>query len=105
MAVTHDDVLHVAGLARLAVNPSRLDDLVRELNGILAHMEVLAEVETGDSSEDTSYTGLPTTSTPLREDGSGPIPMERPIESFAPSTRDGFILVPRLASHADEISE
>lgn len=105
MAVTHDDVLHVAGLARLAVNPLRLDDLVRELNEILKHMEVLAEVDTGDASEDTSYTGLPPTSTPLREDSSGPIPMSRPIESFAPSTRDGFILVPRLASHVDEISE
>ncbi len=105
MAVTHDDVRHVAELARLAVNESRLDDLVRELNGILEHMEVLAEVETGDASDDTSYTGLPPTSTPLRDDSSGPIPLDRPIESFAPATRDGFILVPRLASHADEISE
>ena len=105
MAVTHDDVRHVAELARLAVNESRLDDLVRELNGILQHMEVLAEVETGDASDDTSYTGLPATSTPLREDSSGPIPMDKPIESFAPATRDGFILVPRLATHADEVSE
>ncbi len=99
MAVTHDDVRHVAQLARLAVSPSRLDDLVHELNGILKHMDVLAEVETGDTENDTSYTGLPPTSTPLREDSSGPIPMARPIESFAPLTRDGFIIVPRLASH------
>ncbi|HVD62052.1 MAG TPA: Asp-tRNA(Asn)/Glu-tRNA(Gln) amidotransferase subunit GatC [Gemmatimonadaceae bacterium] len=105
MAVTQDDVRHVAELARLAVDESRLDSLVRELNGILEHMEVLAEVETGDASDDTSYTGLTPTSTPLREDSSGPIPLNRPIESFAPATRNGFILVPRLASHADEISE
>ena len=105
MAVTHDDVRHVAGLARLAVDESRLDSLVRELNGILEHMEVLAEVETGDAGDYTSYTGLTPTSTPLREDSSGPIPLNRPIESFAPATRDGFILVPRLASHADEVSE
>ncbi len=99
MAVTHDDVRHIADLARLAVSPSRLDDLVRELNGILTHMDVLREVETGDSEDDNAYTGLPLTSTPLRPDTSGPIPMARPIESFAPSVRDGFIIVPRLASH------
>ena len=41
VAVTHDDVRHIADLARLAVSPSKLDDLVRELNGILTHMDVL----------------------------------------------------------------
>jgi len=100
VAVTHEDVLHIADLARLAVNPARLDDLVRELNGILAHMDVLREVETRDTEDEDAYTGLPATSTPLRSDTSGPIPLERPIESFAPATRDGFIIVPRLASHA-----
>lgn len=99
MAVTHEDVLHIADLARLAVSPTKLDDLVRELNGILTHMEVLREVETGEAEEDNAYTGLPVQSTPLREDTSGPIPMALPLESFAPKTRDGFIIVPRLASH------
>ena len=97
MAVTHDDVRHIAELARLAVSPSRLDDLVRELNGILAHMDVLREVETGDV--DDAHVGVPATSTPLRSDTSGPIPMALPLESFAPATRDGFIIVPRLSSH------
>ena len=99
MAVTHEDVLHIADLARLAVNPSKLDDLVRELNAILVHMDVLREVETGEAEEDNAYTGLPVQSTPLREDTSGPTPMALPLESFAPKTRDGFIIVPRLASH------
>lgn len=99
MAVTHDDVRHIADLARLAVNPSRLDDLVSELNGILTHMDVLREVETGEAEEDNAYTGLPALSTPLREDKSGPTPMTLPLESIAPAMRDGFIIVPRLASH------
>jgi aspartyl-tRNA(Asn)/glutamyl-tRNA(Gln) amidotransferase subunit C len=99
LAVTHEDVLHIADLARLAVSPSKLDDLVRELNGILTHMDVLREVETGNAEENNAYTGLPPTSTPLREDMSGPIPMALPLESIAPATRDGFIIVPRLASH------
>ena len=105
MAVSHDDVRHIASLARLAVDESKLDDLVRELNGILTHMDVLREVETGEGEPDTSYTGLSPTSTPLRSDSSGPIPMMLPIESFAPATRDGFIIVPRLASHVEAGNE
>jgi aspartyl-tRNA(Asn)/glutamyl-tRNA(Gln) amidotransferase subunit C len=105
VAVTHDDVRHIAELARVGVSPERLDDLVRELNGILAHMEVLAQVDTSDHHNDPSPSASPTTSTPLRSDSSGPIPMLLPLESFAPSTRDGFITVPRLASHDDPVDE
>lgn len=101
MAVTHDDVRHIAELARLGVTPERLDDLVRELNGILMHMEVLAQVDARDGEEELPPSGQPTASTPLRADSSGPIPMLLPLESFAPSARDGFIIVPRLASHDD----
>lgn len=101
MAVSHDDVRHIADLARLGVSASRLDDLVRELNEILAHMEVLAQVDTGSVEDETSVSGSPATSTALRSDSSGPIPMFLPLESFAPATRGGFIIVPRLASHDD----
>jgi aspartyl-tRNA(Asn)/glutamyl-tRNA(Gln) amidotransferase subunit C len=98
MAVTHDDVRHVAELARLAVEEARLDHLVSELNGILAHMDVLSQVDTAD----TERTILaPTVSTPLRTDSSGPIPLLAPKETFAPAMRDGFFIVPRLASHED----
>jgi len=101
VVVTHDDVRHIAELARVGVSAERLDDLVRELNGILAHMEVLAQVETSPAEGDPSPSGRPPISTPLRSDSSGPIPMLLSLESFAPSTRDGFIIVPRLASHDD----
>lgn len=103
MAVTHDDIRHIAELARVGVSTSRLDELVRELNGILAHMEVLAQVDTSSIEDDSSPSGMPPTCTPLRSDSSGPIPMLLPLESFAPSTRDGFITVPRLASHDDPV--
>jgi aspartyl-tRNA(Asn)/glutamyl-tRNA(Gln) amidotransferase subunit C len=98
MAVTHDDVLHVAELARLAVDPQKLDNLVAELNGILAHMDVLSQVDTKDI-EFAKF--APAEGTPLRQDSSPPIPLRAPIESFAPSMRDGFFIVPRLASHEE----
>jgi aspartyl-tRNA(Asn)/glutamyl-tRNA(Gln) amidotransferase subunit C len=38
--------------------------------------------------------------TPLRDDEGPAIPLARPLDAFAPAVRDGFFLVPRLASHA-----
>lgn len=102
MAVTQADVLHVAELARLAVAPERLDHLVSELNGILAHMDVL---EKTDTSAIESNVSLPVESTPLRSDSSGPLPMVTSRESFAPSMRDGFFIVSRLATHEDAGSD
>ncbi|HEX2723496.1 MAG TPA: Asp-tRNA(Asn)/Glu-tRNA(Gln) amidotransferase subunit GatC [Gemmatimonadaceae bacterium] len=96
MAVTHDDVRHVAELARLAVEPDRLDHLVAELNSILSHMDVLSQV---DTKEVEKTIGAPMVSTPLRSDASGPLPMLTPKEDFAPDMRDRLFVVPRLASH------
>ena len=96
MAVTHDDVRHVAELARVAVDQERLDHIVAELNGILAHMDELAQVNTTEVEQPIAKAAG---STPLRSDSSGPLMLESPREGFAPSMRDGFFLVPRLATH------
>ena len=98
MAVTHDDVRHVAELARLAVDESRLDHLVGELNSILVHMEALAQVDTREV-EQAAF--KPVESTALRGDAGSPLKMMTPLQSFAPAVRDGFILVHRLATHED----
>lgn len=96
MAVTKDDVRHVAGLARLGIAEEALDAYVAQLNGILAHMDVLTKVPTtADAARDES--GMP-----LREDRVDPVKLERALASFAPKSRDGFILVPRLATHENE---
>jgi len=46
MAVTRDDVLHIAELARLGVDAARVDELTKELSAILGHMDVLSQVDT-----------------------------------------------------------
>jgi aspartyl-tRNA(Asn)/glutamyl-tRNA(Gln) amidotransferase subunit C len=96
MAIGPDDVRHVAALARLDVPASRLPELVAELNGILSHMDALAKVKTTGVM---ATAGVGDAAMPLRTDIGPPIPLLRPLESFAPQTRDGFILVPRLATH------
>ena len=98
MAVTRDDVLHIAELARLGVDEARAEALTRELSAILAHMEVLSQVNTA-SVPTTASTGG--TGTPLRPDVGVPPLMQGTLESFAPLMRDGFFIVPRLATHED----
>ena len=50
-------------------------------------------------------TGVGTAGTPLRVDGGNQIPLARPREAFAPAMRDGFFIVPRLATHEDQDTE
>lgn len=96
MAIGPDDVRHVAALARLAVPDAKIPELVSQLNGILSHMDVLAKVKTTGVM---AAAGVGDGAMPLRADIGPPIPLARPIESFAPQMRDRFILVPRLATH------
>jgi aspartyl-tRNA(Asn)/glutamyl-tRNA(Gln) amidotransferase subunit C len=96
MAIGPDDVRHIAALARLAVPESQLPGLVAQLNGILSHMDALAQVKTKGV---VGTEGVGDAAMPLRSDIGPPIPLARPIEAFAPQTRDGFFLVPRLATH------
>jgi aspartyl-tRNA(Asn)/glutamyl-tRNA(Gln) amidotransferase subunit C len=95
VAVTPDDVKHVALLARLAVAEDRLPTLVRELNTILEHMAVLQDVPVDADAPD-ERAGMR-----LRDDIVAPAPMVRPFTTFAPDTRDNLILVPRLDTHDD----
>jgi aspartyl-tRNA(Asn)/glutamyl-tRNA(Gln) amidotransferase subunit C len=98
VSVTEKDVRHVAALARIALPPERVAALVSELDGILRHMHVLARVDTGDVDP---VLGVGAGGMPLRTDEGEPYPLAHPQASFAPEMRDGFFLVPRLATHAD----
>jgi aspartyl-tRNA(Asn)/glutamyl-tRNA(Gln) amidotransferase subunit C len=98
MSVTDAEVRHVAALARLGLDAERIPTIAAELNGILAHMDVLSKV---DTSQVGAVTGVGAAGTPLRVDGGNQIPLARPREAFAPAMRDGFLLVPRLATHED----
>jgi len=98
MAVTREDVLHIADLARLGMDAARADELTKELSAILAHMEVLSQVDTAHVA---LTSGVGSGGTPLRPDERVTPLMEGTLESFAPSMRDGFFIVPRLATHED----
>ena len=98
MSVTPDDVRHIATLARLGVPADRVPSLVSELNGILAHMKVLALIKTKATP---AAEGVGAAGMPLRTDDGPQLPLAREREQIAPQMRDGFFLVPRLSTHAD----
>jgi aspartyl-tRNA(Asn)/glutamyl-tRNA(Gln) amidotransferase subunit C len=96
VAVTIDDVRHIATLARLGLDDDRAALLVRELNTILGHMDALSKVGTDGVQE---AVGVGAVGLPVRPDTGPPIPLARSLDAFAPSMRDGFFLVPRLSTH------
>jgi aspartyl-tRNA(Asn)/glutamyl-tRNA(Gln) amidotransferase subunit C len=96
MAVTIDEVRHVARLARLGIPDAALAGYVQQLNGILAHMDALQRAKTDGVSVGEEQ-GMA-----LREDRVGSVKLERSLADFAPATRAGFLLVPRLATHEEE---
>lgn len=97
MSISLEEVRHVAALARLGISEERAHIVAQELSSILEHMEVLAKVDTSDAGEG----AVPQLGMVLRPDVGPPIPLERPPADFAPMPREGFFLVPRLATHED----
>lgn len=96
-AVSIEDVRHVAALARLGLTDETATSLVRDLNTILQHMAVLDDVKVGGGTAPVGDAQ----EIRLREDRVGAIPLALPLEAFAAEMRDGFFVVPRLASHED----
>ena len=96
-AVSLDAVRHVAGLARIALTDEQAREVARDLNDILAHMDVLSRVDTAGVREYAASDFA----MPLRADHGPAVPLDARPESFAPEMRDGFFVVPRLATHED----
>ena len=99
MSVSLDEVRHIAALARLGLSEAGARRMAQELSSILAHMQVLSRVDDEEGAADSVEDALEGMS--LRPDVGPPIPLLRAPAFFAPEMRDGFFLVPRLATHED----
>ena len=98
MTVSEQELRRIAALARLGLEPARVPALVEELNAILGHMAVLQRV---DTSRTAPVVGVGAGGMPLRADQGPAYQLAQPLAAFAPATRGGFLVVPRLATHAD----
>jgi aspartyl-tRNA(Asn)/glutamyl-tRNA(Gln) amidotransferase subunit C len=91
MAITEDDVLHVARLARLTLSGDEVAKTVEQLSGILEHVDALREVD---------LEGVPATAHALsienvtREDTPRPSWPRDEVLDGAPDAQDGMFRVP-----------
>jgi aspartyl-tRNA(Asn)/glutamyl-tRNA(Gln) amidotransferase subunit C len=91
MAITREDVLHVAGLARLELTEEEIERLGEQLNAILEAVGKVAELDLED---------VPPTSHPLdlanvwAEDDPRPSLAVEEALANAPEREDGFFRVP-----------
>lgn len=93
MALTREEVLHVAHLARLSLRPEEIDRFTRQLNDILEYMGKLQELNTA---------GVPPMAHVIpvypafRADAVTPgLPRELSLEN-APAREEGNFVVPRV---------
>jgi aspartyl-tRNA(Asn)/glutamyl-tRNA(Gln) amidotransferase subunit C len=93
MAIDAATVRKVAKLARLSEAEERLEPLARELNGIMAWIEQLAEVDVEGVEPMASAVDL---KLPMREDvvteGGDP----QRVLANAPLSKDNFFVVPKV---------
>jgi|SRR5690606_26439193 len=95
MAVSREDVLQVAALARLRLSGEEVERFTVQLNGILAHVEELKEVDVEGIE---AVGGAAEWSAPLREESEAPDALAIPVDAMAPAWEDGFFTVPRIAA-------
>jgi aspartyl-tRNA(Asn)/glutamyl-tRNA(Gln) amidotransferase subunit C len=98
MSIGRDQVLHVAKLAELAVEPEELERLVEQMNRIVDYVAQLNQVAT-EPAADAFLPGPSAVS--LRDDIEGAMPLARSPAELAPEFRDGFFLVPRHGAMED----
>jgi aspartyl-tRNA(Asn)/glutamyl-tRNA(Gln) amidotransferase subunit C len=91
MAITREQVLHVAKLARLALTEEEVERFQLQLNDILEAVGKVAELD---------LEGVPPTSHPLdlvnvwRDDEPRPSWPRKEMVELAPAAEDGFFRVP-----------
>ncbi len=93
MALTREEVLHVAELARLSLNPEEIETFTRQLNDILAYVAKLQEVNTEGVPPLAHVIPL---SNAFRKDEVQPGLKKEESLANAPERAEGAFVVPRV---------
>jgi aspartyl-tRNA(Asn)/glutamyl-tRNA(Gln) amidotransferase subunit C len=97
MPIDRSEVLRVARLARLRIEPEEADLLARDLERIVAHIDSLAEVELPPDADGLTYFDADVT----RPDETRPgLDAEQALRN-APETDGTFFLVPKIVEKDD----
>jgi aspartyl-tRNA(Asn)/glutamyl-tRNA(Gln) amidotransferase subunit C len=93
MALSREEVLHVAELARLSLRPEEVELFTRQLNDILAYVQKLEELDTTGVAPLAHVIPL---FNAFREDvAKAGLPLEAALKN-APAREEGSFLVPRV---------
>lgn len=90
MALTAEEVRHIATLARIAVSPEEVERLREQLSGILDHFQVLNDIDTSNVPPTAQALALQSIQRPDEVQPSLP---RSEILRNAPRTEDGYIRV------------
>lgn len=93
MALTKNEVEHIATLARLKLSEEEKTEYAKQLSGILDYFGKLNEVDTKDVEETSQVTGLLNV---MREDEIEEFSAPQDIVECASEKSDGFIKVPKI---------
>lgn len=93
MKITMEELLHVADLARLRIDPDTADKLARQVAAILDYVDTLGQVDTRDVPPATHATVL---TNAFREDREqGHMDPQQALAN-APAAENGFFVVPKV---------
>lgn len=95
MALTPEELVRIAELARLQLDSEETARLARDCEAILEYFARIEEVADAPDAGP-ARAGSETEAAPLRPDSPWHDPLDRPLEQIAPEWRDGFFLLPRL---------
>ena len=93
MAITREEVLHVARLARLALPEAEAERLRGQLSAILDYVQQLDRLDTRDVVPTSHAVEM---GTPLRDDAVSPFGDREALLSNAPDREGHFFRVPRI---------
>lgn len=93
MAISREEVLRVARLARIALSSSEADRMQAQLGSILTYIRQLDGLDTSDVAPTAHAVE---TGTPLREDRAHPFGEKEEILKNAPDREGDFFRVPRI---------
>ena len=93
MSIDKDTVVRIARLSRIAMEDDALEPMAQELNGILAWVEQLGEVDTEGVEP---MTGAIATTLPQRDDSAEAGAPTGELLANAPEADDDFFVVPKV---------
>ena len=93
MALSKDDVLNIANLAKLQVNEDEVERYKQDLSRILEFVE---QMNQADVDNITPMAHPQEMMQPLREDAITESDQREKFQQIAPATQDGLYLVPKV---------